>query len=198
MHSAIGIVCVGGFFNLLVHEPHCRGDLETLMKTIDQAMKIVAKASLTVRWMTRSDLPAVVAIEQASFEHAWTEQEFIDCLCQRNYIGQVAECGEKIIGFMIYELRKGELHLVSFAVHPSWRRKDVGQRMVRKLIGKLLPRRPRIALEVRESNLAAQLFFKGQGFHAVKVLRDFYEPLEDAYLMVYNYYGVNRIAKYYE
>ncbi len=61
--------------------------------------------------------------------------------------------------------------------------------MVAKLIGKLSrQRRTRITLEVRETNLAAQLFFRTQGFRAVNVLRNYYEDTpEDAYLMQYRY-----------
>ena len=43
-------------------------------------------------------------------------------------------------------------------------------------------------LEVRETNLPAQLFFRAHGFRAVSVLRDFYEDTaEDAYLMQYRH-----------
>ena len=61
--------------------------------------------------------------------------------------------------------------------------------MAAKLIGKLSSqRRSRITLEVRETNLAAQLFFRSAGFRAVSVLRAFYEDTpEDAYLMQYRY-----------
>ena len=60
---------------------------------------------------------------------------------------------------------------------------------VTKLIGKLSPQcRNRILLEVRETNLDAQLFFRDTGFRAISVLRDFYEDTtEDAYLMQYRY-----------
>ena len=45
-------------------------------------------------------------------------------------------------------------------------------------------RRTRSTLEVRETNLPAQLFFRSQGFQAVRVLRGFYEDSgEDAFLM---------------
>ena len=44
--------------------------------------------------------------------------------------------------------------------------------MIAKLIAKLSSqRRSRIVLEVRETNLAAQLFFRENGFRAVSVLR---------------------------
>jgi ribosomal-protein-alanine N-acetyltransferase len=59
--------------------------------------------------------------------------------------------------------------------------------MMEKLIGKLTPeRRSRVVLEVRETNLPAQLFFRSLGFRAISVLKDFYQDTtEDAYLMHY-------------
>lgn len=140
-----------------------------------------------IRWMIRRDMPEVLQTEQDSFEFAWTEEDFLRCLRQRNCIGMVAERGEKVVGFMIYELHKSKLHILNFAVHPSCRRYGIGGQMVTKLIGKLSShRRTRITLEVRESNLPAQLFFRNQGFKAGKVLRGWYEDSgEDAYLMQY-------------
>ena len=99
----------------------------------------------------------------------------------------MAEHGETVVGFMIYELHKKRLHILNFAVHPGWRHARVGTQMVAKLVSKLSShRRNRITLEVRESNLSAQLFFRSQGFRAVRVLPGFYEDSgEDAYRMVY-------------
>jgi ribosomal-protein-alanine N-acetyltransferase len=121
----------------------------------------------------------------------------------------VAEQGEKVVGFMIYELHKAKLHILNFAVHPQCRRVGVGAQMVAKLISKLSShRRTRITLEVRETNLGAQLFFRSQAFRAVRVLRAFYEDSgEDAFLMQYKLAddtgddadeAVNRIAQYEE
>ncbi|MBL8794873.1 MAG: ribosomal protein S18-alanine N-acetyltransferase [Planctomycetia bacterium] len=140
-----------------------------------------------IRWMIRRDMPEVLLTEQESFEFAWTEEDFLRCLRQRNCIGMVAEQGERVVGFMIYELHKSKLHILNFAVNPSQRRAGIGGQMVSKLIGKLSShRRTRITLEVRETNLAAQLFFQKQGFRAVRVLRSYYEDTgEDAFLMQY-------------
>ena len=160
-----------------------------------------------IRWMIRRDMPEVLQAEQESFEFAWTEEDFLRCLRQRNCIGMVAERGEKVVGFMIYELHKSKLHIMNFAVSPSCRRVGIGQQMVAKLISKLSShRRTRITLEVRETNLVAQLFFRSQGFRAVRVLRSYYEDSgEDAFLMQYKFAGdtsedddetVNRISQY--
>src|SRR5437867_803179 len=167
------------------------------------------QARVHIRWMIRRDMPEVLQIEMESFEFAWTEEDFLRCLRQRNCIGMVAEHGEKVVGFMIYELHKAKLHIMNFAVHPQWRRACVGAQMVAKLISKLSShRRTRISLEVRETNLAAQLFFRKQDFKAVRVLRAFYEDSgEDAFLMEYRFGDdpgeemletVNRIAQYEE
>jgi ribosomal-protein-alanine N-acetyltransferase len=162
-----------------------------------------------IRWMIRRDMPEVLQTEQESFEYAWTEEDFLRCLRQRNCIGMVAEQGEKVVGFMIYELHKNKLHILNFAVHPSCRRLGVGAQMTAKLVSKLSShRRTRITLEVRETNLPAQLFFRSQAFRAVRVLRGFYEDSgEDAFLMQYKLAddvgddveeGINRIAQYEE
>jgi [ribosomal protein S18]-alanine N-acetyltransferase len=142
-----------------------------------------------IRWMIRRDMAEVLGIEQGSFEFPWSEEDFIRCLRQRNCIGMVAEHDERVVGFMIYELHKNRLHVLNFAVRPELRRRGVGISMVRKLMGKLSQqRRSRILLEIRETNLDAQLFFRAAGFRAISVLRDFYEDTpEDAYLMQYRY-----------
>jgi ribosomal-protein-alanine N-acetyltransferase len=158
-----------------------------------------------IRWMIRRDMAEVLRIESEGFEFPWSEDDFIRCLRQRNCIGMVAEHDDRVIGFMIYELHRTRLHLLNFAVSGELHRRRVGTQMLAKLLAKLSSqRRTRIALEVRETNLAAQLFFRSLGFRAVSVLRDFYEDTtEDAYLMQYRYRPVeteviipiNRITK---
>src|SRR5439155_16029658 len=129
-----------------------------------------------IRWMIRRDMPEVLQAEQDSFEFAWTEEDFLRCLRQRNCIGMVAEQGEKVVGFMIYELHKSKLHILNFAVSPPFRRFGVGAQMVAKLVSKLSShRRTKITLEVRETNLSAQLFFRTPGFKAIRMLRAYYD-----------------------
>lgn len=141
-----------------------------------------------VRWMIRRDMPEVIGIEQEAFEFPWSEEDFTRCLRQRNCIGMVAELADSVVAFMIYELHRSRLHMLNFAVMRSHRRLGIGTQMMDKLVAKLSPdRRGRIALEVRETNLPAQLFFRSLGFRATSVLKDFYrDSTEDAYLMQYS------------
>jgi ribosomal-protein-alanine N-acetyltransferase len=142
-----------------------------------------------IRWMIKRDAPEVLDIETASFEFPWQDYEFAECLHPRNHIGMVAGYEDKVIGFMIYELYGDGIHILNFAVHPDWRRQGVGKQIVSKLIAKLSARRfKEIVLEVRETNLPAQLFFRECGFKAIDILHEYYEDTpEDAYLMLYRY-----------
>lgn len=153
------------------------------------------RCDVQIRWMIRRDMPEVLDIERQSFEFAWSEEDFLCCLRQRNCIGMVAERQERIAGFMIYELLKSQLHVLNFAVSPWARRQSVGAQMIEKLVNKLSQqRRQEICLEVRETNLAAQLFFRSQGLQAHSVLRGHYEDTEeDAYVMRYQLYPSDEI-----
>jgi ribosomal-protein-alanine N-acetyltransferase len=159
-----------------------------------------------IRWMIRRDMPEVLAIEHGSHEVPWCEEELLRVLRQRNCIGMVAEHGDRVVGFMIYELHKSKLQVLDFAVHPEYRRRGVGRQMIAKLAGKLSShRRTRIELHLRETNLGGQLFCKVQGFRAVEVLRGHFEDTgEDGYHMQYLFdesvvaergAPVNRIAR---
>jgi ribosomal-protein-alanine N-acetyltransferase len=137
--------------------------------------------------MIRRDMPAVLEIENASFECPWSEEDFVRCLRQRNCIGMVVEARKRIAAFMVFELRGSSLRLLSICVDPSFRRRGIGTRLISRLVKKL-PRKRRgsIIVEVRESNVEAQVFFRRAGFRAVRVIRALYDDCsEDAYVMEY-------------
>lgn len=144
------------------------------------------------RWFIHKDLESVLEIEQASFDHPWTERDFRAVFRIRETMGHVAEPNDsrcRVAGFMITELKKRRIDLINLAVAPDCRRMGVGQQMLGHLIGKLHPgQRTAITAVVRESNLGGQLFFRDTGFVAVRVLRGYYQDDgdgEDGYLMEY-------------
>ena len=169
-----------------------------------------ARLDVQIRWLIRRDMGRVLEIEQASFENSWTEEDFLCCLRQRNCIGMVAEHDNQVVGFIIYELHKARLRVLNVAVAPESRRMGAGTQIIHRLIEKLSQQRRReIVLEVRESNLAAQLFYKAQGFRAVCVLRRHYDDTEeDGYVMRFKltaedefpveFAPSNRISEYYD
>ena len=142
---------------------------------------------LQIRWMIRRDMPEVLDIEQRCFAQCWSEENFLCALRQRNTIGMIAEHQEAVIAFMVYQLKKAELHILNFAVHPQFWRSGVGSEMVAKLVAKLTSqRREKISVCVREGNLPAQQFWRAVHFAAKNILSGYYEDTgEDAYRFVY-------------
>jgi len=138
--------------------------------------------------MIRRDLPEVLEIEDGSFPDPWSEEEFVRVLRHRNVIGMLAECGDAVVGFMLYELNKTYLEIFNLAIHPEWRRRGVGSTMIEKLQGKLSPRRrTSLRVHVRESNLVGQLFYQHHGFKAVSIDEGVYGEHSDeqAIRMIY-------------
>lgn len=152
-----------------------------MIKTKENALKVHIRHMLLNR-----DLSQVKEIENSSFEFPWEEENF------NIYTRLVAEIidnkrvdNNKIVGYFLYELYKNKIIITNLAVHPEYRRMSIGTQMIEKLKTKLSPyRRIRINLEVRETNLEAQLFFKYNGFRAISIIRNLYRDTnEDAYLM---------------
>jgi ribosomal-protein-alanine N-acetyltransferase len=138
-----------------------------------------------IRWMIARDRPEVMDIESKCFEFPWTEDELARTLRMRNAIGMVAEVDDEVVGYAVYELHKNHLQLLNIAVRPDMQRHQIGTEIVEAIYQKLsMNRRRRISVDVRETNLVAQLFFKANGFRAIKVLRNYYDiASEDAYVM---------------
>jgi [ribosomal protein S18]-alanine N-acetyltransferase len=153
-----------------------------------QPMPARIQTRVHIRWMIRRDMPEVLAIEDASFELPWDEERFLSHLRERATIGMVAELGERVVGYTIYELHPRKLQILNFCVDPEFRRQGIGQQLADKLIKKLCgDRRTSLVLTLRESNLSSQLFFRRAGFLAIDVIREhFGDTGEDGYVMRYD------------
>ena len=148
-----------------------------------------------IRQMILLDISEVLRIEKGSFWPCWTEKDFLSCFPGKSksqhhyYTGMVAEIGEKIVGFMVYELYEDRIEVVNFVVCPDNRRKRIGSQMITmlasKLVSKLPTNRTKIVLRVRDHNENAQLFFRAQEFKAINSIRNYYKNGESAILMEY-------------
>lgn len=159
--------------------------------SLDSNVTCINHITVNICWMIRRHLTEVVRIEQLSFEHGWDEEDFLRIMKQTNCIGMVAEYNNKVVGYVFYKNYNNKIHIYNFAVHPAYRRLKVGSQIINRIISKLNPNsvshpRSHITLEIRETNLQAQLFFKRMEFRATRTIREFYkDSAEDAYFMQY-------------
>jgi [ribosomal protein S18]-alanine N-acetyltransferase len=153
-----------------------------------------AAMKCSIRWMIRRDMPAVLQIEQASFEYPWSEEEFLRVLRLRNCIGMVNEVDDRIVGFFIYELQRSKIQILDLAVCPKHVRRGIGTQMFEKLKGKLsMDRRHSIAVMNRETNVAGSLFLKSLGFTGELIRGHFEDSREDGILFNYR---LNLVAEF--
>ena len=143
----------------------------------------IQMASTYIRWMIRSDLDAVVAIEKESSEYPWSKEEFRIALRQTPCIAMVAERNEEVVGYVLYERTRHRLTVLNLAVRERSRRLGVGSEIIQKLKDKIdFHRRMTIELDIRESNLGAQLFARSNGLRCNHILANWYtQPDEAAY-----------------
>lgn len=125
-----------------------------------------------IRWMIRRNMPEVLDLDRECFLQHWNEDKFIAALKRRTVIGIVAECEEKILGYMVYDLHPRHIEILRFGVAEFYRHCGVGRSMLDRLHGKLHQKRKRIIALVPERNLDAQLFFRACGYRATGIIED--------------------------
>jgi ribosomal-protein-alanine N-acetyltransferase len=136
--------------------------------------------------MQARDLPAVQAIERASFRTPWPPHAYRSEL-ETNRLAHylVARAGDELVAYGGMWLMIDEAHITTFAVHPRWRRRRIGERLLLALLDVARDRHAREAtLEVRLSNLAARRLYEKYGFRPVGLRPNYYsDDREDALIM---------------
>lgn len=141
---------------------------------------------IEIRWLITRDIDRVLEIEAGSFDQPWGYQDFRKALRQKHIIGMVAEHGDEVVGYMVYELHTHSLRLVNIAVAPEWRRNGIARLMVRRLASKLVSHnRNKIIVTVSDKNLSGHLWLRACGFQATKVDRNLFGDGEDGYCFRY-------------
>jgi len=136
--------------------------------------------------MRVTDLPAVHAIERASFDSPWPADAYRSEL-ETNRLAQylVVRAGDEVAAYGGMWLMVDEAHVITFAVGPRWRRQRIGERLLLAMLDVALDAGAREAtLEVRLSNLPARRLYEKFGFRPVGIRPRYYSDNgEDALIM---------------
>lgn len=99
------------------------------------------------------------------------------------------------IGYILYNKQNNHpIFLMHFWVHPNFRRKHVGARMLAHISRAESPRR--LMTILHEKLLPAQMFLKSIGFRCTRIIHDA-GVTYDQYVFVANFYNpMNRLAVY--
>ena len=141
---------------------------------------------LDIAAMRVEDIPAVHAVERASFPVPWPAYAFRQEL-ETNRLARylVARAGGEVVAYGGIWMMVDEAHVTTFAVLPEHRRTGVGSRLLLALMDLAVELAASVAtLEVRISNTEARRLYERFGFRPVGVRPHYYsDNNEDALIM---------------
>ena len=134
---------------------------------------------------TLSDLPTILAIEQAAFPSPWTLEHFRYEIKENPYAFLfVAKVDEQLLGYIDFWITFQQAQINNLAVTPGLRRKGIGKVLLEDALNRIQQAGcERVTLEVRVSNLAAQKLYEMYGFRFTYQKKQYYANGEDAWLM---------------
>ena len=141
--------------------------------------------SVTFEAMTQFDLAGVLRIERISFPTAWTPESYLREIHNVNSYYMVARYQGTVVGYAGMWVIQDEAHVSTIAVAPEYRRRGLGEALMRHLMVTARSRHAILmTLEVREHNLIAQTLYRKLGFQTHSFLPHYYgDTGENAYVM---------------
>ncbi|OGO27257.1 MAG: ribosomal-protein-alanine N-acetyltransferase [Chloroflexi bacterium RBG_16_54_11] len=154
------------------------------------------------RLMKLSDIPRVHEIDTLSFSLPWPEKSFIFELTENpSTLALVAEVipneAESIlVGMSVVWIIIDEAHIATIAMHPDFRGKGYGKRLLAQTLRQSIHRGVHLAtLEVREGNQVAQQMYCSFGFKITGRREHYYrDNNEDAVVMTVSRLGPGYLA----
>ncbi|KXG76047.1 Acetyltransferase YpeA [Fervidicola ferrireducens] len=149
-------------------------------------MEKASPGKVTIELMKTEDLDQVMEVEKLSFTNPWSKNSFFLELTTNElatYI--VAKVDGKVVGYAGMWLIVGEAHVTNVAVHPEFRKKGIGELLMRSLMTLAKESGAKMmTLEVRKSNYIAQNLYTKLGFEPIGIRRGYYtDNREDAVIM---------------
>lgn len=128
----------------------------------------------------------VETVERDSFALSWSKDDLRTLLANADVVCiGVLDQGELVAYGLGYDQIES-FHLASMAVAPGFRRRGIGEALLRRLLGEAKERGcARCTLEVRVGNCAARRLYSRAGFTQLQQMKDYYEdPIEDGLELV--------------
>jgi [ribosomal protein S18]-alanine N-acetyltransferase len=131
--------------------------------------------SVRFRPMSLADVPAVAAVERASYPFPWSDGVFRDCV-RVGYFCRVVEAAGEVGGYGIMSCGAGEAHILNICVRDDLRSGGVGRRLMMYLLDRARELHMQDAfLEVRPSNAVAIQLYEALGFARVGLRKAYYQ-----------------------
>lgn len=140
---------------------------------------------MLIRDVSAKDIKELSAMAKISLSEGFSEDDFRISLENKNAIVLLCEENNEMLGYVVSYFAADEAELIQIAVRDKSRKLGIGSKLFLRLRERLQEQGiKKIFLEVRESNVPANSFYKGLGFIRVGRRPSFYKnPDEDALLL---------------
>lgn len=140
---------------------------------------------LSLRDADTDDIPSLAAVERTCLPQPWSCDALAELLSNEHAVCIAAVSEGKIIGYGSMYCIAGEGAVNNIAVLAAFRRRSVGERLLKALISAGESRgAASFFLEVRASNAAARSLYLKNGFAEIGYRKNYYRcPREDAVCM---------------
>ena len=143
--------------------------------------------AFTLRSATTGDIPSIMEIEQLCFnQDSFSGKQFAYLITRAKGYFDVAEYQGRIVGYLstLINKRACSLRIYSVAVHPDFRGKGGGQRLISRAADITHKEGlKKITLEVNVSNLSAIRLYRKNGFECTGIRANYYHDGANAYCM---------------
>ncbi|MBQ9167009.1 MAG: ribosomal protein S18-alanine N-acetyltransferase [Oscillospiraceae bacterium] len=135
--------------------------------------------------MTAGHVTQIAELERLCFSDPWSEKSIAAELENDLSLWLVALDGDAVVGYVGSQSVLGETDMMNIAVSPDHRREQIGERLIVELISKLKEKgNHSLMLEVRASNIPAQMLYEKLGFAlAGRRPKYYHNPREDALIL---------------
>lgn len=139
-----------------------------------------------IRLAYKEDLKRMHNVENLSFSNPWSYESFKENFFNLFSIYVLAEDENgEVVGFGGMQVIFEEAHIMNIAVLENYRRKGIADKILELLMSQAKERDAEtMFLEVRKSNIPAQMLYAKHGFVEISVRKSYYsDNNEDAVIM---------------
>lgn len=135
-----------------------------------------------------ADLDAIIAIEEAVYEHPWTRGNFLDSFYSQHQSCGLRDDRGELIGYFFVMPVLDEMHLLTIAVAQHRQKQGCAKLLLQRLIQQAREQKiASVLLEVRVSNARAIAVYEQFGFSEIGRRKGYYPAQqgrrEDAIVM---------------
>ncbi|NOL50189.1 tRNA (adenosine(37)-N6)-threonylcarbamoyltransferase complex dimerization subunit type 1 TsaB [Pelistega europaea] len=168
-----------------------------ILSELEQAQQAFANELLAqgywIRPLKRSDLPAVLAIEQKTQYNPWSEGMFFAAFMHVNYHNWALVDGDdQVVAFAVQMIDPDVVNLMTISVAPAYQGHGLGKLLLKwlELFIASQAQGPYLhLLEVRVSNVVARTLYESMGYEQIGIRKGYYETeggREDALVLQKN------------